>query len=1043
MPTDPNDEIIPDPYGDVPIAHEELAVTSFDNTASYMWGPTSQEFLQSIDFSQPPRDPETWFPTVDPNYPPVDLGNRGGLPWEAGGGSTGDGGDIGGGGTGGGGDQVAPPDDGGGGGGRMDVLGRMNTNTGVMNRFVPIVSFCGPGRAEVDLALQFRQVGPESNLWTHNYDVRLDVSRRSSTALITFPSGLRYPFARVGAPPPDGQPDTSIFAAPIGIRATLRNVNGTGYQLQWRNGDVWFFSSGYLSLMTYKGGGTVGLSRANGSTTISTGGRSVTVDMGVNVPSGYTGRIVGPHGTTLVSQANPSGAEASVTIHYPGTKRVKLFYSVPFYSGYQYLRRCTGYQDGKQVAANTSLRYTYGYDVSGRLNRVTLPTGDFAKYDYGVPTVGKTKVTDVDNNVSYDHYKNGQYIGQKDQAGFETSYVRNLDHDITQFRNERGQRWVIGRSTDGDPISVTDPRLKTSTATFNSFGSILTSTNALGKTTTFGYDNSNRLETVTNPLQQVVTTVVYKPSGDVESVADALGRLTAFDYETNGELRTITNPTGLVTIIVRANSLGAPTRVTTGTGRSTDYEYDVLYRVKKVTDPYGKTTTIQYDDNDNVLSVTDPLSQTSTFDYDTLNRLKFATNPKAETQSYTYDKRGNITEWKNARNYITKYQYTSRSEMKYLKMPDGTIERYNNYADGTQWQFFGSGRGTTTYYYDSCGRPSKTMYVPGKETLFTYDDAGRLISMASTLTGSPTRITSWFYDDADRLTSLDQEGAVTSYAYNIADERTSMISPAGSTTYEYNLIGQLWKITNPLGQLTQFTYDGFGRLQQKNLSSGTKEIYGYDNMDRLTGITTQNAANSILRQEGYIYRDNSQIQSHTVDGVTTAYGYDLAGQLNSESRSGYNATYAYDANGNRTQKTLNGSSMTFTYDAGDKLLSAGSKTYQFDLAGRTTQVNVSGAITTLAYDEEDRVTSIVGPSGTFSHAYNGLGTRTHLTTGGATRFFHRDGAYVTDPLLSDGLASYTPGISENRSGVTTFSHSGIKNAGGQSSVAQSLTSSRT
>jgi RHS repeat-associated protein len=39
-----------------------------------------------------------------------------------------------------------------------------------------------------------------------------------------------------------------------------------------------------------------------------------------------------------------------------------------------------------------------------------------------------------------------------------------------------------------------------------------------------------------------------------------------------------------------------------------------------------------------------------------------------------------------------------------------------------------------------------------------------------------------------------------------------------------------------------------------------------------------------------------------------------------------------------------------------------------------------------------------------------------------TKTYKRDGAYVTDPVLSDSAASYTPGISERRSSTTKFYH---------------------
>jgi len=75
----------------------------------------------------------------------------------------------------------------------------------------------------------------------------------------------------------------------------------------------------------------------------------------------------------------------------------------------------------------------------------------------------------------------------------------------------------------------------------------------------------------------------------------------------------------------------------------------------------------------------------------------------------------------------------------------------------------------------------------------------------------------------------------------------------------------------------------------------------------------------------------------------------------------------------------------------------------------------------LINDYESRVIGITYPLlATNSFTYNGLDTRTSKTDSGGTKGFLRDGASVTDPVLSDGAATYTPGISESRSGVSTF-----------------------
>ena len=79
--------------------------------------------------------------------------------------------------------------------------------------------------------------------------------------------------------------------------------------------------------------------------------------------------------------------------------------------------------------------------------------------------------------------------------------------------------------------------------------------------------------------------------------------------------------------------------------------------------------------------------------------------------------------------------------------------------------------------------------------------------------------------------------------------------------------------------------------------------------------------------------------------------------------------------------------------------------------------------TTLAYDYESRITRITYPDqSTNTFSYNGQGTRVSKVDSTGTRTYLRDGAYVTDPVLTDGAATYTPWISERRSSVTKFYH---------------------
>jgi len=147
-------------------------------------------------------------------------------------------------------------------------------------------------------------------------------------------------------------------------------------------------------------------------------------------------------------------------------------------------------------------------------------------------------------------------------------------------------------------------------------------------------------------------------------------------------------------------------------------------------------------------------------------------------------------------------------------------------------------------------------------------------------------------------------------------------------------------------------------------------------------------------------------------------------------------------NGNRTSKTVNGAVESYTYDLGDKMLTAGAKSYTYDAAGRTVGINAPGGTTTLTYDYESRVTAISGPGINETHTYNGLDTRVGTVQGGVSRTFVRDGSYVTDPVLRDGQATYTPGVSERRGGVSTWSHSGLKNADAQTTSVGAIAATR-
>ena len=145
---------------------------------------------------------------------------------------------------------------------------------------------------------------------------------------------------------------------------------------------------------------------------------------------------------------------------------------------------------------------------------------------------------------------------------------------------------------------------------------------------------------------------------------------------------------------------------------------------------------------------------------------------------------------------------------------------------------------------------------------------------------------------------------------------------------------------------------------------------------------------------------------------------------------------------------MNSVTETYAYDEADKLetVTVNSnvvKEFTYDAAGRTTAIETSAGTTSFAYDYEGRVTSITYPStSSDTFGYNGLGARASTSGTNGSRTFLRSGLDVTSPVLEDGNADYTPGVSRRASSSTTFAHAGLKNTSAQSAENGTVAASR-
>ena len=132
----------------------------------------------------------------------------------------------------------------------------------------------------------------------------------------------------------------------------------------------------------------------------------------------------------------------------------------------------------------------------------------------------------------------------------------------------------------------------------------------LSRTTAYGYDNLDRVISVTLPDP---TTGIAGLQSSIETYGyDLLIRLGSVSSDSDG--------------------VGGPTLPSV-----TSYGYDILSRLETVTDPLAKITRHAYDNAGQLLSLKDPLNNETLWAYDKLGRAVMETNAKGDSRSFEYN----------------------------------------------------------------------------------------------------------------------------------------------------------------------------------------------------------------------------------------------------------------------------------------------------------------------------------------------------------------------------------------------------------------------
>ena len=624
-------------------------------------------------------------------------------------------------------------------------------------------------------------------------------------------------------------------------------------------------------------------------------------------------------------------------------------------------------------------------------------------------------------------------------SGYEVTFVKNGSSyssppgiDATLSKPDANYLLTFHQSGEQQKFDSTGALLayldkNGNTISFNRAGGQITSiTDSFGRSTSFTYNGSNQLTTITDPLNH--TYQYGYTSGNLTSFTDPANKVTAYAYNGSNQLTQATDPQGHATkIAYDANK--RVSSITTGLDYSgscpggtscpvTSFSYGVVGQsfcatpTTKVTDPNGGATYYCFDGRLRVTKVQDPSLSVSSTDYTSANGGSNCTDGNGNTLDdlpcSTTDELGNTTTY----GYDANRPENKLWSQSPLETP--TARTSFAYADANHPYYVTSttdARGkVTSYTYDTAGNKTSTILDGVTTEEFTYNAQGQVASSAD----GAGKWTSFTYDGSGHLASrTDPLGSKTTYTYDDAGHVLTKVDPLGNvtggnpsdytTTYTYDNDGRLKTETDPLANTTTHAYDGAGNKTSVTDGNGHTTTYGYDANNRLVSVTAPDPdgagpLTAPLTTYSYDAAGNKITQvdprgyeTGPVAAYTTTYGYNADNRLASVTTpKGEETTYEYyedgnlwktvDPRGNVVGANPADYETTKTYDDEGRLATESdplghTTTYGYDEVGnRTSVADANNHTTSYTYDATGRVLTITAPdNGVTTYTYDGNG----------------------------------------------------------------------
>lgn len=477
-----------------------------------------------------------------------------------------------------------------------------------------------------------------------------------------------------------------------------------------------------------------------------------------------------------------------------------------------------------------------------------------------------------------------------------------------------------------------------------------TISDASGNTITFGYDDQNRLTTVTDALGQK-TALTYGDPLDallVTAVSDPFGRTARLAYDDTGRLVSVTDVLGMVSPAFSYDSGDFIESLTTPYGKSQfSYGESGTQIWLNMVDAAGNTERVEFNQNVPGIPFSDPIAPTG---------MNLFNAYLPDRNSFYWDAHA----WAaGGEDYANAHLYHWLHWGPDTSLASGVLESQKDPLTRRVWynypgQVWGGATGTlnlpsiigrvledgttqlTQMGYGEYGHMTSFTDPTGRETFFTHAPNGvDLIEVAQktqsgqdilfqatydhrhlplTITDAADQTTTFTYNAAGQpLTVTNALGQITTYVYDAQGYLTEVRNANDVTAarFTYDAYGRVASVTDAEGYTLGFLYDPLNRLTEVRYPDGTTRTYAYDNLD----LAAQ--TNRLGETTKYTYDDLRRLIAVTDPiGRVTGYGYNKSSYLTSlTDPNGNVTTWERDIQNRVTAKVYaNGTKETYTYD---------------------------------------------------------------------------------------------------------------------------------